>query len=342
MSLASRRGLALLLALGACAHAPEAGRTPGAASGVDAPAAAPPPVPAPHASGPSAVNTTTALGFTSTDAPPPRELGLAAYASTQHRRGQFRMWHVRGVPVADSARVARVARAAGGDRYVVVPWSDDPELDFIDQHLDGAGRIITAPRPTAEAALAARRQRLDARVRLFLEQTRDAPLSASDRAALVAMAPDVVERELSVTRPPPAEPVDEATTDANARIRRDAERAALGQPTTPATAALAVFAATDDELLELLVDGDELSPRPEEVAAVLATWRQRYGARLAGTPLFEVTRPPRTLADARRAALELFLLCPAHDSGRALARPSAEDLLAIVTSTRWPCSWFVE
>jgi hypothetical protein len=76
---------------------------------------------------------------------------------------------------------------------------------------------------------------------------------------------------------------------------------------------------------------------------VLASWRDRYGARLVGDNLaVEVSRPPRTLADAQRAALELYLMCPAHPDGYETHRLSAEELIEQVASTYWECNWFVE
>jgi hypothetical protein len=79
------------------------------------------------------------------------------------------------------------------------------------------------------------------------------------------------------------------------------------------------------------------------MVAVLASWRERYGARPVGDNLtVEVANPPPTLADARKAALELYLMCPAHWDGYATHRLTGAELIERVSSTYWECNWFVE
>lgn len=120
-----------------------------------------------------------------------------------------------------------------------------------------------------------------------------------------------------------------------------AERAAMGLDEL--RPAWVLFDASETTVVHLIVEEGELMPAPEAFAAVLATWRQRFGARLAdwnGCSLrLAVDRPPADLEEARRVAFEHYLMCPGNESGRVLVVDPPEHRLHQIMSREWVCNW---
>lgn len=295
-------------------------------------------------------------GFTATAAPAPRQLGpeVINLGWVRYQRGNFQMWHASEVPIADLHRLLRAARQNAGDRLTVLEWGKNPGLDHIAEVVDNEGRVRKTLQLSASTALTARSAMLEKRAHnsatvlenALLERAGD--VTRDDVARVRALAPSVVKRELAQTPVPrSSRPLDSAVDNAAYAAgiaKMNQERIGLGaEPVT--FGSLAAFVAPETEVVMFLPSSDDLRPEPEELAAVLSSWRLRFGARMAFTTdsiKFEVTHPPTKPADVRRVTLEFYLMCPVAESGWSSHRPSATELIAQVTSRSWECLWFVE
>ena len=201
--------------------------------------------------------------------------------STEYRRGGLRIWIASGIPAAEAGAIARRVRERGAFAMRLEPDRSSGVVrahQFVNRIAD---RIAQEGMPLATSKLTAR-QALDDRRR---ELTRTA-----DHRLQVLREGDVDTQDAQRNRP--------------AAVERDL----FGHP--PIThVSLAILEVPDTVALQLAIEEDD-DTRPNSV------WHDRYGARLVGDNLtVEISRPPRTLADAQRAALELFLMCPAHPDG---------------------------
>lgn len=305
----------------------------------------------PHAE--AAVEARLSSAFTASEVPG-TQFGLDTRL-TEYRHGKLRLWITPAIPAATQREVARRIRSTVPNVSVIELPSDEPSERFL-EHL--AERIADVGFPLADlsldatTALAQRSRELTTQSDSMVEALREATMEdTSARAAFVQAAknqrPAAVKAELGriATFQAPALPDAEAlrAQDAAALDVENRERATFNlAPITQAS--LAIFELPDPVVLRLVMEAkDDARPSVEHAAAVLSAWRKRYGARLTSSRLdVEVATPPRTLAEARRAAIELYLMCPAHPDGFSTHRFTGDELIEQVKSRRWACNWFVE
>jgi Domain of unknown function (DUF4253) len=275
---------------------------------------------------------------------------------TEYRRGELRAW-IASVPAAEARAVARRVRGRGA---FAMELDADPDsgvarvhsfVNHIADRIDDGGFPPATTKLTWRAALDERARYLtevsDGMVRSLRKAASSSEAAADGIPFAYAHRPAAVQEELRRVRKLPRQvPLTDETLrahDAKALAARNRELEAWGHPPIT-TVALVILDVPDTVALQLVMhEADDSRPTDQQASVVLASWRERYGARLVSNKLdVEVTRPPRTLAEARRAALELYLMCPAHPNGYATHRLSASELIEQVTSTYWECNWFVE
>jgi hypothetical protein len=127
----------------------------------------------------------------------------------------------------------------------------------------------------------------------------------------------------------------------SAEIDSELTRRALGQYTRDARMALVPASRPADVLPRLGWDGACNSRSSTEIAAVLRSWEDRFGARLLEVGFADirlmVTRPPANLQDAERIAAEHFAF--SDEAGGMGLRGVTDIAPALVNNPFWDFWW---
>lgn len=274
------------------------------------------------------------------DQPPP----FLEHANTLFRReavGRHSLWVSKPMPVERANKVWSDVRKNAPATVTVLRFDGDvPET--ADQISQLRGSRSNNPLSLA-TAIARRESTLEQRAMEFAKLLTEAKQSELARHALT-LTPARVRSEIGRIRLPKVRTqTQQAVVERKRRADVAKEYEVLGS-TPPDKAVVVVSDAPLTVLFKLYADHDGARAEPAVAAAIVGSWRNRFGAHLRtlGKDGLEVVvaRPPQNKHEARQLAFELFLIGPVDESGLNLSRPSAKQLMREATSRVWRCFWF--
>lgn len=250
------------------------------------------------------------------------------------------------VPVEQLDAAYAAVRERARARFEVMIWSDPTTpCEELLRYVADEGMEEDWPLPSVSDVLDRRRIELQRRADAILATVRESGLDESTAERARELSPDAFERALSVSAPRQSESdIDFRCSRSEAWEHQSRERSALGLEPASEPAIIVFAPAAENLLLQYMVRGSDLEPSFSDFAAVLASWRARFGATLqewrGGELILGVARPPVDLEPARAAAFEHFLMCPGNRLGRLLTPDRAEHRLYEIMSNVWLCGWF--